>query len=145
MSFNLDGCPALLAVNQIGKVTHLTCGFSRRRSGSAETGSSYLLDREKIMPFEVKTCSIEDMHRHPVLRDRSVARVNVTLRENRAPETFDHDLMLKVWAYTDNDMTPADVKTALLTKAAAILKRSASLAEIQMDGDGKFSRVTISR
>ena len=88
------------------------------------------------MPFEVKACSIEDMHRHPVLQDRSLARVNVTLRETRAPETFDHDLMLKVWAYTDNDMTPADVKTALLTKAAAILKRTASLAEIQMDGDG---------
>jgi len=42
-------------------------------------------------------------------------------------------------------MTPADVRTALLTKAAAILKRTASLAEIQMDGDGQFSRVTISR
>jgi len=99
----------------------------------------------QIVPFEIKACSIQDMHRHPVLQDRSLARVNVTLRETRAPETFDHDLMLKVWAYTDNDMTPADVKTALLTKAAAILKRTASLAEIQMDGDGKFSRVTISR
>ncbi len=97
------------------------------------------------MPFEIKACSIEDMHRHPVLSDRSLARVKVRLQEIRSPETFDHDLTLKVWAYTDNNMTPADVKTALLTKAAAILKRTVSLAEIQMDGDGKFSRVTISR
>ena len=75
---------------------------------------------KQIMPFEVKACSIEDIHRHPVLPDRSLARVKVTLRETRAPETFDHDLTLKVWAYTDNDMTPADVRTALLTKAAAM-------------------------
>ena len=95
------------------------------------------------MPFEIKACSIEDMHRHPVLLDRSLARVNVRLQEIRSPETFDHDLTLKVWAYTDNNMTPADVKTALLTKAASILQRTVSLAEIQMDGDGKFSKLTI--
>ena len=95
------------------------------------------------MQFEIKACSIDDMHRHPVLPDRTQARVKVMLREIRSPETFDHDLTLKVWAYTDNKMTPADVKTALLTKAAAILQRTVSLAEIQMDGDGKFSKVTI--
>ena len=94
------------------------------------------------MPFEIKACSIEDMHRHPALADRSLARVKVMLQEIRSPETFDHELTLKVWAYTDNNMTPADVKTALLTKAASILQ-AVSLAEIQMDGDGKFSKLTI--
>ena len=110
------------------------------------TGNGRNLSRRgtRIMPFEIRACSIDDMHRHPVLPDRTLARVKVMLREIRSRETFDHDLTLRVWADTDDKMTPADVKTALLTKAAAILKRTVSVAEIQMDGDGKYSKATIS-
>lgn len=94
------------------------------------------------MPFEIKACSINNMHRHPVLPGRTLAQVKVMLREIRSKETFDHDLTLKVWADTDDGMSPSDVKTALLAKAAAILKRTVSVAEIQMNGDGSYSRLT---
>ena len=76
------------------------------------------------MPFEVKSCSIDEMHRHPTFKDRTQARVKVLLRESRSRETFDHNLTLKVWANTTDKMTASEVKTALLTKAATILKRT---------------------
>lgn len=85
------------------------------------------------MPFEVKACSIDEMGPHPTLKDRTQARVKVMLRETRSSETFDHDLTLKVWADTSEDMTPTEVKTALLTKAAAILKRTVTVAELPVD------------
>jgi len=55
---------------------------------------------KKIMPFEVKACSIEDMHRHPVLRDRSVARVKITLR---------------LWAFSDYFSAPAAVSAVRMS------------------------------
>ena len=48
------------------------------------------------MPFEIKACSIDEMHRHPTLKDRTQAKVKVMLREIRSRETFDHNLTLKV-------------------------------------------------
>lgn len=94
------------------------------------------------MPFEINACSIDDIHRHPIFLDRTLARVKVTLREIRSREIFDHDLTFKVWATTDEKMTPAGVKAVLLTRAAAILKRTVSVAEIKMSDDGKYYRAT---
>jgi hypothetical protein len=96
------------------------------------------------MPFEVKSCSIDEMHRHPTFADRTQAKVRVLLREIRSRETFDHNLTLKVWANTHDQMTPSEVKTALLIKAATILKRTVSVAEIEISGEGVVSRPAIS-
>lgn len=95
------------------------------------------------MPFEIKACSIDEMRRHPTLKDRTQAKVKVMLREIRSRETFDHNLTLKVWANTRDDMTPAEVKTALLTKAAAILKRTVTVAELPVDANGAIGRPTL--
>jgi hypothetical protein len=95
------------------------------------------------MPFEVKACSIDEMHRHPTLKDRTQAKVKVMLREIRSRETFDHNLTLKVWANTHDDMSPAEVKTALLTKAAVILKRTVTVAELPVDANGAIGRPTL--
>jgi hypothetical protein len=95
------------------------------------------------MPFEIKACSIDEMRRHPTLKDRTQARVKVMLREIRSRETFDHNLTLKVWANTDDKMTPAEVKTALLTKAAHILKRTVTVAELPVNADGSIGRATL--
>lgn len=97
------------------------------------------------MPFEVKACSIDEMHRHPTFADRTQAKVKVLLREIRSRETFDHNLTLRVWANTHDKMSPSEVKTALLVKAAAILKRTVSVAEIEVSGDGAVTRPTVSR
>jgi hypothetical protein len=96
------------------------------------------------MPFEVKACRIDDMQRHPTLKDRTQARVKVMLREIRSRETFDHNLTLRVWADTREDMSPNEVKTALLTKAAAILKRTVMAAELPVDAAGRIARPTLS-
>jgi len=92
------------------------------------------------MPFEVKSCSIDEMHRHPTFADRTQAKVKVLLRESRSRETFDHNLTLRVWANTHDKMTPSEIKTALLVKAAAILKRTVSVAEIEVGVDGVVTR-----
>lgn len=94
------------------------------------------------MPFEIKACSIDEMAPHPTLKDRTQAKVKVMLRETRSSETFDHDLTLKVWADTREDMTPTEVKTALLTKAAAILKRTVTVAELPVDLTGLAAKTT---
>jgi hypothetical protein len=96
------------------------------------------------MPFEIKACSIDEMRRHPTFADRTQAKVKVLLREIRSRETFDHNLTLRVWANTTDKMSPAEVKTALLTKAATILKRTVSVAEIEISGEGRVSRPTVS-
>jgi hypothetical protein len=97
-----------------------------------------------IMPFEIKSCSIDELRRHPTLRDRTQAKVKVMLREIRSRETFDHNLTLKVWANTRDDMSPAEVKTALLTKAATILKRTVTVAELPVDAAGNVGKATLS-
>lgn len=90
------------------------------------------------MPFEVKACTIDEKHRHPTFADRTQARVKVVLREITAHQAFDHNLTLKVWADTNDKMSAAEINTALLTRAAAILKRTMTVAEV---GD----RVTANR
>ncbi|WP_423068591.1 hypothetical protein [Devosia sp. CN2-171] len=97
-----------------------------------------------IMPFEVKACTIDDLHRHPTFADRTQARVKVVLREITAHKAFDHNLTLKVWANTHTGMTTAEVNTALLTRAATILKRTMSVAEVEVTSDGTVSKPTVS-
>ena len=96
------------------------------------------------MPFEVKACTIDELHRHPTFADRTQARVKVVLREITAHKAFDHNLTLKVWANTRPGMSTAEVNTALLTRAATILKRTMSVAEIEVTGDGTVSKPTVS-
>lgn len=96
------------------------------------------------MPFEVKSCSIDEMHRHPTFADRTQAKVSVLLREVRSRETFDHNLTLRVWANTTDQMSPTEIKTALLTRAAIILKRTVSVAEIEISGEGQVTRPAVS-
>lgn len=93
-----------------------------------------------VMPFEVKACTIDEMHLHPTFRDRTQAKVKVVLREIRAREAFDHNLTLRVWADTTDQMSPSDVKMALLTRAAGILKRTMSAAEVEVGEDGLVTR-----
>jgi len=95
------------------------------------------------MPFEIKACSIDEMRRHATLKDRTQAKVKVVLREIRSRETFDHNLTLKVWANTRDDMSPNEVKTALLTKAADILKRTVKVAELPVDASGGIGKPTL--
>ncbi len=97
----------------------------------------------QIMTFEIKACSIDEMRRHPTLKDRTQANVKVMLRETLARQSFDHNLTLKVWANTDDRMTPAEVKTALLTKAAHILKRTVTVAELPVDAAGNIGKATL--
>ena len=68
---------------------------------------------------------------------------NALLRETLARQSFDHNLTLKVWANTDDRMTPAEVKTALLTKAAHILKRTVTVAELPVDAAGNIGKATL--
>jgi hypothetical protein len=96
------------------------------------------------MPFEVKACTIDELHRHPTLADRTQAKVKVVLREITNHRALDHNLTLKVWANTRPGMSPAEVNTALLTRAATILKRTMSVAEIEITGDGTVSKPTVS-
>ncbi|MDB5542468.1 MAG: hypothetical protein JWQ89_4195 [Devosia sp.] len=111
---------------------------------TAGIAQSLSLGGLEIMPFEVKSCSIDEMRIHPTFADRTQAKVKVLLREIRSRETFDHNLTLRVWANTTDKMSPAEVKTALLTRAAAILKRTVSVAEIEVSGEGRVSKPTVS-
>jgi hypothetical protein len=96
------------------------------------------------MPFEIKACTIDEMHRHPTFADRTQAKVKVVLREIGTRESFDHNLTLKVWANTHDRMSASEVNTALLTRAAAILKRTMSVADIEVAGDGHVTKPTVS-
>jgi hypothetical protein len=82
------------------------------------------------MSFEVKECTLNDVAPHPTLAGRTRAKVNVRLQETRASEVFEHNLVLRVWAATNENMTPAEIRTALLAKAATILRKTVSLADI---------------
>lgn len=82
------------------------------------------------MSFEVKACAIHEVHKHPVFRERTLAKVKVLLREKRGGDSFDHNLTLRVWADTTGTMSKHDVDMALLTKAAAILKRTMAVADL---------------
>ena len=92
------------------------------------------------MQFEIKACTITEVRPHPVFADRTKAEVKVTLRETWPREIFDHNLTIRVWATTNEGMTPAEVNAALLSKAAAILKRTVSAAEVAIGVDGKVSK-----
>lgn len=96
------------------------------------------------MPFEVKACTIDELHRHPTFADRTQARVKVVLREITVHKAFDHNLTLKVWANTHTGMSKAEVNTALLTRAAAILKRTMTVADIEVSGEGHVTKPTVS-
>ena len=96
------------------------------------------------MPFEVKACTIDELHRHPTVTNRTQARVKVVLREVTNQNAFDHNLTLKVWADTRPGMSSAEVNTALLTRAATILKRTMSVADVEVSADGHVVRPTIS-
>lgn len=56
------------------------------------------------MAFEIKACSIDEVHQHPKFADRIEAKVKVTLRETDAHRDFDHHLTLRVWAFTTPEM-----------------------------------------
>jgi len=80
------------------------------------------------MPFQITACSIAEMHPHPIFRDRTKARIKVTLRETGPRPPVDHALTVNVW--TDNEGRSADaIREALIVKAAAILKRTAERAD----------------
>jgi len=96
------------------------------------------------MPFEIKACTIDEMHRHPTFADRTQAKVKVVLREIGSRETFDHNLTLKVWANTNERMSKTEINTALLSRAATILKRTMSVADVEVASDGNVSRPTVS-
>ena len=110
----------------------------------AGIGGQSLSVGELTMPFEVKACSIDEVHRHPTFADRTQARVKVVLREIRAREAFDHNLTLRVWADTTAGMSPTDINMALLTRAATILKRTMASAEIEVSGEGLVTRPVVS-
>lgn len=95
------------------------------------------------MPFEIKACTIDEVRRHPTFNDRTQAKVKVMLREIRSRETFDHNLTLRVWANTNDGMSPSEIKSALLSKAATILKRTVSVAELNAEG-GRMAPPTVS-
>lgn len=82
------------------------------------------------MAFDLKHCALSNIARHPKLAGRTRATVNVTLRETRYGTSFDHNLTLRVSAPTNDDMKPDEVKSALLTKAAAILSRTMAIANL---------------
>lgn len=81
------------------------------------------------MSFEIKACTIADVRPHPTLGGRIEGKVKVTLREQLDQQTFDHDLTLKVWADTTPAMSLAEINTALLGRAAIILKRTMAVAD----------------
>lgn len=85
------------------------------------------------MAFEVKECTLEDVAPHPTLIGWTRARVRVRLRETRASEAFDHHLVLKVWAATRDGMTEAQTRTALLERAAHILRKTMAIADANLD------------
>jgi len=81
------------------------------------------------MSFEIKACTIADVRPHATLGGRVEGKVRVTLREKLDRQDFDHDLTLKVWADTTPAMSLAEVNSALLGRAAIILKRTVAVAD----------------
>ena len=80
------------------------------------------------MPFRVTACSIAEMHPHEIFRNRTQARIKVTLRETGIGAAVDHQLTVRVW--TDNEGRDANgIREALILKAAAILKRTTERAD----------------
>lgn len=80
------------------------------------------------MPFEITTCTIAELFPHPIFRDRTQARIKVTLRETGTIPATDHALTVKVW--TDNRGRSDDaIREDLVLKAATILKRTADRAD----------------
>lgn len=68
------------------------------------------------------------MHPHPMFRNRTQARIKVTLRETGIGPAVDHALTVRVW--TDNeDRDVSGIREALILKAAAILKRTTERAD----------------
>lgn len=82
------------------------------------------------MSFEVIHCAILAVTPHSTLSDRTNARVRVKLRETRDGQASDMELTLKVWAVTTPDMDDADVRSALLIRAAAVLSRTLAAADL---------------
>lgn len=83
------------------------------------------------MPFDITDCRIIDIHRHPRRSDCTNATVMVRVRERRYQEVSEHQLSIKVRATTDAGMTDEQVRTALLTRAAAILSRTLAAADLR--------------
>lgn len=81
------------------------------------------------MSFEIRACTIADVRPHPTLGGRIEGKVRVTLRETIDRRDVDHQLTLKVWADTTPAMSLAEVNSALLGRAAAILKRTMAVAD----------------
>lgn len=81
------------------------------------------------MSFEIKACTIADVRPHPTLSGRVEGKVRVTLRETIDRQDVDHALTLKVWADTTPAMSLAEVNSALLGRAAIILKRTVAAAD----------------
>ena len=81
------------------------------------------------MPFQIKACTIADVRPHPTLGGRVEGKVKVTLRETIDRRDIDHDLTLKVWADTTPNMSLAEINSALLGRAAIILKRTVAVAD----------------
>ena len=81
------------------------------------------------MSFEIKACTIADVRPHRTLDGRVEAKVKVTLRETIDRREVNHDLALKVWADTTPAMSLAEVNSALLGRAAVILKRTMAVAD----------------
>jgi hypothetical protein len=81
------------------------------------------------MSFQIKACTIADVRPHPTLGGRVEGKVKVTLRETIDQRDVDHDLTLKVWANTTPTMSLAEINSALLGRAAIILKRTVAVAD----------------
>jgi hypothetical protein len=89
------------------------------------------------MSFEIKACTIADVRPHRTLGGRVEGKVRVTLRETIDRRDVDHDLTLKVWANTTPSMSLAEINSALLGRAAIILKRTVAVAETGRPGAAK--------
>ncbi len=81
------------------------------------------------MSFQIKACTIADVRPHPTLGGRVEGKVKVTLRETIDQRDIDHDLTLKVWADITPTMSLSEINSALLGRAAIILKRTVSVAD----------------
>ena len=81
------------------------------------------------MAFEVRNCTLQDVVAHATIHGRTNAKVRVKLREIRADQVLDHDLVLRVSATTTTEMSEAEIRSALLGKAATILNRTVRMAD----------------
>ena len=89
------------------------------------------------MSFEIKACTIADVRPHPTLGGRVEGKVRVTLRETIDRRDVDHDLTLKVWADTTPAMSLSEINSALLGRAAIILKRTVAVADTSRLAPGR--------